>query len=133
MPGGRSGPADEAGPDEAGPEAEEGGVTATTGGAGVASATGGGVDHHRLEVLHRIGPPGASVLVRTAKVFLSTTPPELAALTQAVDRGDGAAVHQIAHRLRGAAANLGATSLSARCADLERLGEADRLAMLTPC
>lgn len=60
-------------------------------------------------------------------MFLSTTPAELAALTQAVDRGDGAAVHQVAHRLRGAAANLGATSLSARCADLERLGEADRL------
>ncbi|MYN39907.1 response regulator [Duganella sp. FT109W] len=51
---------------------------------------------------------------------------------QGLDHGDAAAVALAAHRLMGAVAYLGADSLHARCAKIERLADAAELEALAP-
>lgn len=51
---------------------------------------------------------------------------------QGLDNGDAAAVALAAHRLMGAVAYLGADSLHARCAKIERLADAAELEALAP-
>ncbi len=55
----------------------------------------------------------------------------LTLLRQAISDGDGEEVRQLAHRLRGTAANVGAAGVSERCAALERLGRSGDLAGAT--
>jgi CheY-like chemotaxis protein len=88
-------------------------------------------DPVRAAVLRRLdqvtgGDPGAAPLV-TALVcsFLAQGPGEL---LDAAGRGDAPAVAAAAHKLQGAAANLGADELAAACADLcvqARAGQVD--------
>lgn len=53
------------------------------------------------------------------RAFLDTSAPQLAELRAAADAADRGTVRSVAHRLRGAAANVGADSLAASCASLE--------------
>ncbi len=87
-----------------------------------AAVTDGVVDPVRLQLLRRMGPAGGSIFVRMVDAFLSDAVSGLAALGEAVLVEDGEAVRQEAHRIRGAAANLGAMSMAELCEELESIG-----------
>jgi CheY-like chemotaxis protein len=84
------------------------------------------IDPDRLEVLRRIGPAdGWGLLPAVLQAFLDSSEAQLAELRAAADppaaAADLPAVAALAHRLRGAAANLGADPLAAACAEAEEL------------
>ena len=80
------------------------------------------LDQDRLAVLRGLGPPdGGGLLPRLVETFLAGAPATLAAL-RAAATGDAPALTEGAHRLKGAAANLGATRLAGICAELEAMG-----------
>jgi PAS domain S-box-containing protein len=92
-----------------------------------APATGAVVDPNRLLVLRNMGSGDGSLLVRLVEAFLAEAPASMALLHDAVDHADSPGLHKGAHRLRGSAANLGATGMAALCGDLEALGGAEDL------
>jgi PAS domain S-box-containing protein len=75
-----------------------------------------------LADLHALEIDGVSMLGELIDVFLSDTREQITLLQAAVACGDMAGVERTAHRLRGSSANLGATTLATRCAELEALG-----------
>ncbi|MGH8973023.1 MAG: PAS domain S-box protein [Acidimicrobiia bacterium] len=82
------------------------------------------LNHDRLAVLRGLGPSdGRGLLPRLVDAFVAEAPAAMASLRAAAAAG-GAALSQSAHRLKGAAANLGATRLAAVCGDLETAGRA---------
>jgi CheY-like chemotaxis protein len=85
------------------------------------------VDHHRLEVLRRIGPVDGALLRSMVDAFVRELPANLTFLQDAVRDANSSAVRRRAHRLRGSAGNLGATILAALCGQLEELGHAGQL------
>jgi HPt (histidine-containing phosphotransfer) domain-containing protein len=93
-----------------------------SGPAGADRTDGRVVDQNRLVVLRRMGPADGSLLVRLVEAFLAEAPASMAALHDAIEQADGPGLHRGAHRLRGSAANLGATGMAALCGDLEALG-----------
>jgi HPt (histidine-containing phosphotransfer) domain-containing protein len=72
------------------------------------------------------GPTTLSVL---ASIFLEDTPPRLTSLRRAVLESNADSVEDLAHHLKGAAANIGATRMAGLCAELEDLA---RSGALTP-
>jgi len=60
--------------------------------------------------------------------FLERSPSTLTELREAAARGDVAAVSAGAHAMKGTSATLGALTLSAQCAELERLARTGSLA-----
>lgn len=78
------------------------------------------IDASQLEMLRRVSPDG-SLLRKVVDAFLVEMPANLSALSDAVKLGDPPSVRQAAHRMRGAAANLGATAVAGLCAQLEQL------------
>jgi PAS domain S-box-containing protein len=81
------------------------------------------VDPERLAILRELGPvDGLGLLPATAEAFRRDVPARLAALRRAVDDGGGPALSQAAHALKGAAANIGATTLAGLCTELELMG-----------
>ena len=106
-------------------------------GDGAADAAGGGspeppgdgadVDAARLELLWNIGPADGSLLAAVVDAFVAHAPTSLGDITEAVTTGDGPALAQAAHRLKGGAANLGIVGVASICAELERLGQGGRL------
>ena len=84
-----------------------------------APRTASAVDAGRLAVLRELGPDGL-LLNRMVEAFLDVAAAELVGIGCAVEGGDSDCVGQRAHRLRGAAANLGADGVAALCARLER-------------
>jgi CheY-like chemotaxis protein len=93
------------------------------------AATGATGDELESLVRRRLGDLGAvddaeerdftALLLRT---FVENAPSARSALDRAVQREDAAALEAAAHRLGGAAANLGAAPLAAACAELEQRG-----------
>lgn len=82
------------------------------------------VDPARLEMLRGLGADdGWGVLPAAAAAFLGAVPGDLAELREAVARGAGLA--DAAHKLRGAAANIGADGVAALCAELEDASRSD--------
>jgi HPt (histidine-containing phosphotransfer) domain-containing protein len=67
---------------------------------------------------------GLGLLPAAAEAFRKDVPHRLAALDRAINDKDGSALTRAAHALRGAAANIGATTAAALCGDLETLGSA---------
>jgi len=59
--------------------------------------------------------------------FLDSVPGRLVEIEQAIGRGDSAEVEQLAHRLKGSAANLGAYRLSDPLGEIEHLANSGRL------
>ncbi|WP_231497222.1 PAS domain-containing hybrid sensor histidine kinase/response regulator [Arthrobacter sp. MA-N2] len=79
------------------------------------------LDPARLETLRNLGPvDGFGLLPAAAGAFRGDIQPSLEALRQALDNGGGEDFRQVAHKLKGAAANIGAARASRMCADLER-------------
>jgi two-component system sensor histidine kinase/response regulator len=54
--------------------------------------------------------------------YVGDTPRQLHALRQALGEGDAESVRRVAHGLKSASANIGATHLSGLCRELEQLG-----------
>ncbi len=67
---------------------------------------------------------GAEALRQVIDTFLEGTPRFLAGLRDAASRGEAPGMQQVAHTLKLTSAMLGATGLSAQCAELERLSRA---------
>ncbi|HSH23301.1 MAG TPA: response regulator [Acidimicrobiales bacterium] len=94
-----------------------------------AAEVGGVLDTERLEVLRRMGPADGSLLGKVVHAFATDAPAQLSALRRALADRDATAIHRAAHRLRGAAGNVGATAVVELCAELEasgRLGSFER-------
>ncbi|HET9209542.1 MAG TPA: response regulator [Thermoanaerobaculia bacterium] len=87
----------------------------------------------RLEALERLGAAtGEDVLGQVAESFLQRGAKDLAALREALARGDGAAFAAAAHSLAGSSGILGAAGLSMGCAELEELARRGDLAACGP-
>ncbi|GAA4045058.1 hypothetical protein GCM10023063_34890 [Arthrobacter methylotrophus] len=79
------------------------------------------LDPARLETLRNLGPvDGFGLLPAAANAFREDIQPSLEALRHALDNGGGDDFRQVAHKLKGAAANIGAARASRMCADMER-------------
>jgi CheY-like chemotaxis protein len=87
------------------------------------------LDRDRIAALMELDQDGqgSRLLTRLAAAFLSGAPADLAGLRAAVERGDTAAVGNVAHHLKGAAATLGSGAVVDLCEDLELLAGADAL------
>lgn len=71
--------------------------------------------------LEALAPPGEPSPIESVLVaFLEELPRELARVQRLHDDGDADELGRALHRLKGAAASLGATRLTARCAEWER-------------
>ncbi|MEW1808958.1 response regulator [Pseudarthrobacter sp. NPDC080039] len=81
------------------------------------------LDPGRLEILRSLGGGNAQgLLPEAAAAFREGIRPSLASLRQAILDQDADALTQAAHKLKGAAANIGATGAAAICDQLEREG-----------
>jgi HPt (histidine-containing phosphotransfer) domain-containing protein len=71
------------------------------------------------------GDPG--ILAEVAGVFRGDWPARVAELRQGLAAGDAARIERVAHTLKGALASLGAGAAQALAAELESMGQNDRL------
>jgi HPt (histidine-containing phosphotransfer) domain-containing protein len=79
------------------------------------------IDPVRLAVLRELGPAdGRGLLPAAAEAFREGLGPSLEAIREALD-DDGGALRSAAHKLQGAAANIGANRAAELCRELERL------------
>ncbi|MBG6179541.1 hybrid sensor histidine kinase/response regulator [Arthrobacter sp. CAN_A1] len=82
------------------------------------------VDPARLAMLRALGvDDGWGVLPAAAAAFLGGVPADLAELRDALERGTG--LRDAAHKLRGAASNIGADGVAAICGELEEASLTD--------
>ena len=78
------------------------------------------VDAERLAVLRQLGTSdGWGVLPAVVEAFVQEAPVSLAQMREAVRTGDVNGLEPAAHRLKGAAANIGAVAVAAACQQLE--------------
>jgi signal transduction histidine kinase/CheY-like chemotaxis protein/HPt (histidine-containing phosphotransfer) domain-containing protein len=77
------------------------------------------VDEKVLERMLAMGGGGRDLLCRLIDLFLLDAPDRLAAIQDALSRGDARALGRAAHAFRSASANLGATTLAELCARVE--------------
>lgn len=83
------------------------------------------VDPARLAVLRELGPDdGRGLLPAAVQAFRQDIAPSLEALRQALNDGAGGSLERAAHKLKGAAANIGARGAVALCQQLEDQGRA---------
>lgn len=84
------------------------------------------LDPERLEILRTLGPAGGQgLLPDAAKVFRDGVQPSLTILRRAISDRDSDALERAAHKLKGAAANMGAAKAAAFCDQLERGAQND--------
>ncbi|GAA3318538.1 response regulator [Arthrobacter ramosus] len=83
-------------------------------------SAGPALDPARLETLRDLGPAdGLGLLPAAAQAFRQDIQPSLEALRRALGNGNGDAFRQVAHKLKGAAANIGAARAARMCEELE--------------
>jgi CheY-like chemotaxis protein/HPt (histidine-containing phosphotransfer) domain-containing protein len=81
------------------------------------------LDEDRLQILRELGPAdGLGLLPDAIKAFREEAQRAQEKLRSALESGQPNAVEAAAHKLAGAAANIGATGAAALAKDLERLG-----------
>jgi HPt (histidine-containing phosphotransfer) domain-containing protein len=81
-----------------------------------------------LDALRQLNQEGQPDIVREVlTVFLADAPRRLAAIREALERRDTAALRREAHTLKGAAAHIGAVTFEGRCRQLEEMGIAASL------
>jgi two-component system sensor histidine kinase/response regulator len=79
----------------------------------------------RLDILRSLGPAdGWGLLPKIVTAFLENSEAQRAELHAALEAHDHEGLGRVAHRLRGAAANLGAEPLADACAEVEQLAAA---------
>ena len=79
-----------------------------------------------LERLTRVSRGKTSLQKRLLQAFVEATEEDLRTLKVALDEQDGDRLAEIAHRLKGAAANVGATFMSDHSADLEQAAKTQK-------
>jgi CheY-like chemotaxis protein len=90
------------------------------------------LDRRPLDALRALQRPGRpNVLEKVLGAFRESSSQLVAAMQAALSRGDGHAVYQAAHSLKSGSANVGATTLSTHCREIEALGRANALADAT--
>jgi two-component system sensor histidine kinase/response regulator len=78
------------------------------------------LDPRALDQMRALGRPGApSVVGKVIRMYLKNTPELLSALRTAMVERNSKGVHQAAHSLKSASANVGATTLAELCRSLE--------------
>jgi PAS domain S-box-containing protein len=83
------------------------------------------VDAGVLEGLRKLQvEDGPDIVSQLIDIYLSDTPPRLAALRQAIAEKDAFALFQAAHSLKSSSGNIGALTLAAICRELESMGRA---------
>ncbi len=86
------------------------------------------LDQVALDKIRRVGETTErDVLTRVIGIYLENTNEELDTLSAAIERADGAAVAQLAHRLKSSSGNVGAQRLVERFRRLEQCGRDDTL------
>lgn len=81
------------------------------------------LDADRLQILRELGPAdGLGLLPEAVRAFRQDSQTTMEALRTALGAGQASAVEAAAHKLAGAASNIGAAGAAALCKDLERLG-----------
>ena len=77
------------------------------------------LDTSRIDMIRNLDTKGDSLLGRLVEVFEEEARKTMEAVRTGDGDGDATALHRLAHRLHGSAANLGAPMLASACADLE--------------
>jgi PAS domain S-box-containing protein len=86
------------------------------------------IDRAVLANLRKLQQPGEpDVLGQLIDLFLNETPSRLAAVREAVEKGDAPRLAKAAHTLKGSSASLGARQMACVCAELEAKGKAGDL------
>ena len=81
------------------------------------------LDRRVLRQLSELQTGNDSVLLASIlNIFMTESPKEVAAMAQAVNAADTTGITRVAHSLKSSSANIGATSLSQLCADMEAAG-----------
>ena len=81
------------------------------------------LDPKRIAVLRSLGPEdGRGLLAAAAEAFRREARTGVEELRAAAEDGGGERLQRAAHRLKGSAANIGATHAAALCAELEGIG-----------
>ena len=87
-----------------------------------------GFDPEIVRSLRAMSTPGQPDLFdELLKVYRTMLAESVARLREAISSGDGSALRQAAHKLRGSSANLGAAAVAECCARLEAAGEEGNL------
>jgi len=108
-------------PQEQPAEAPPSNVVVDTAGSDAADAT--VLDEDRLQILRDLGPAdGLGLLPDAVRAFREEAQRAQEKLRSALESGQANAVEAAAHKLAGAAANIGAMGAAALAKDLERLG-----------
>ncbi len=84
------------------------------------------LDMEVIAMLRELGgddDPG--LLTELIDLFLADAPTYLAALSEALQRGDATGLEQAAHTLKSSSANIGAVQLSEFCKELELAGKSN--------
>jgi HPt (histidine-containing phosphotransfer) domain-containing protein len=91
------------------------------------------LDPQALARLQELDPDGSSgVVERVLRAFETSLLRQMAKLVEARDGGDLAAIGQLAHTLKSSSGSVGALTLSAHCAEVERAVRAGETAGLAP-
>ena len=85
------------------------------------------LDATQIEVLRSLDDGHGAVLNAIIDQYLTTTAQGRARLAEIVNDGDAEALMRAAHTLKGASANVGATALTALCAEIESRSRASEL------
>ncbi len=89
----------------------------------------GVIDIQALKQLRELGEAtGRDILAKVTGHFVGQTPKDVTRLREALNEGDAERLRRIAHGLKSASANLGASEFSSLCADLEAAGREEKLA-----
>ena len=98
--------------------------TAADGGGDASTHDSGAVDDSTLDELRALDRDGSGDSLRyVLTLYLDKSPQLMTRLAEAVEAGDAETMGQLAHSLKSASANVGATKLSTLCESLERIGE----------
>jgi HPt (histidine-containing phosphotransfer) domain-containing protein len=89
-----------------------------------------------LDNIRALDPDGTEgVLAEAIGIYLDDAPPQLSALRDAATAGDLPTVARLAHALKSASHNVGASQLGELCRQLEQLGKSgavDDVRAMTP-
>jgi two-component system, sensor histidine kinase and response regulator len=85
------------------------------------------LDHTQIELLRSLDDGDGAVLGEIVDQYLTQTAEGRGELFRVVGEGDPHALERAAHALRGASANIGASTLAAICAEMETEGRSERL------
>jgi hypothetical protein len=91
--------------------------------------SGSPLDPDRLAMLRELDGGDGELLTAVVTEFVDDSTQQLGAVSAALIEGDPRVVERAVHNLKGASANLGATTLADLCGELEALARASALAM----